>query len=273
MKKITIIIIALISACLFTNCSVENKSISSTENQTSASITAELDKKKTKTIYLSGEGVVYQRKWVDFSSSQVIRPVKIVIGSGATLIDDYAFNDDCDGNSGEGRNGLDKVEEVIIPDTVTQIGKEAFARLTSLKHIDIPDSVTYIDEAAFTECISLKKTNLPSGLEEIPKEMFFFCKQLRDIKVPKSVKSIGVGAFEFCLNLRKVELPEKLEKIYDEAFFGCKKLSEVIIPKSVKTIEGRAFLYCDNLTIKGYKNTVAEKYAKKNKINFEEIKE
>lgn len=200
----------ILSAC---TCS-DNESSNISASETSADTTNSVSKaensikykidKKTRTLYINGTGSVYQQQWVKHNSDGNIIsavPIKIVIGRGATLLGDYVFDDGTDGNSGEGRNCLHKVKEVKIPDTVTQIGREAFTNLSSLKSINIPDSVTLIGEAAFTGCTSLETVKLPSKLEEISPETFYYCKNLKSIKIPKSVKTIGSDAFMYCDDL------------------------------------------------------------------------
>ena len=46
--------------------------------------------------------------------------------------------------------------EVVIPDSVTEIGCIAFMGCKSLTSITIPDSVIEIDTRAFKDCTSLK---------------------------------------------------------------------------------------------------------------------
>lgn len=185
------IILLLLTSMLIILCAC---ACSDTEN----SITYRIDK-TSQILYLKGKGPIEQQEWVDFSTAPAIEPYKIVIGRGATLIGDSAFDNWFDDE--EDSNGLDNVEEVIIPDTVTQIGREAFQALLSLKSIDIPDSVTRIGNAAFSYCHVLKKVKLPSKLEEISPETFYCCEKLKSIEIPKSVKTIGKGAFMFCDNL------------------------------------------------------------------------
>ena len=44
------------------------------------------------------------------------------------------------------------MSSVVIPDSVTRIGNEAFCGCTSLSNIILPDSVTSIGESAFEGC-------------------------------------------------------------------------------------------------------------------------
>ncbi|WP_302186298.1 leucine-rich repeat protein [uncultured Ruminococcus sp.] len=55
------------------------------------------------------------------------------------------------------------------------------------------------------------------------------------------------------------------------AFENCSALETITIPNSVTSILESAFDGCKNLTIMGYKNSVAENYAKENEINFIEL--
>ena len=58
-------------------------------------------------------------------------------------------------------------EEVVVPDGVTTIGKNAFFDNTTIKKVTLPDSVQVIDDFAFYECHSLVSIHLPEGLLRI----------------------------------------------------------------------------------------------------------
>ena len=89
------------------------------------------------------------------------------------------------------------------------------------------------------------------------------------------MKKIDDMAFYACPEIEKVNLPEKLETIGHDAFGQC-TFTTVTIPESVKKIGGHAFGYLNGkrikgFTIKGYKGSAAEKYAKDNKFEFKAL--
>ncbi|MBR2875899.1 MAG: leucine-rich repeat protein [Clostridia bacterium] len=63
--------------------------------------------------------------------------------------------------------GNETVEEVKIPNTVTDIGYKAFVNCTALKTVNIPDSVTKIGAMAFMGCTSLKSITIPGSVKTI----------------------------------------------------------------------------------------------------------
>ena len=51
-----------------------------------------------------------------------------------------------------------KLEKVIIPNSITEIGNHSFSNCTSLKNITIPNSVKTIEKEAFKGCIYNHRT-------------------------------------------------------------------------------------------------------------------
>lgn len=69
----------------------------------------------------------------------------------------------------------DKLEKVILGDSVTEIDDDAFMDCTSLYEIDIPNSVTEIGNRAFYGCKSLEEIVIPNSVTEIGDDAFFKC--------------------------------------------------------------------------------------------------
>ena len=60
-----------------------------------------------------------------------------------------------------------KDKDVVIPDSVTSIGENAFYWCGSLTSIIIPDSMTSIGDSAFYECKSLTSITIPDSVNSI----------------------------------------------------------------------------------------------------------
>lgn len=232
---------------------------------------------------------------VELGSSAFGTAKEIVLSAGLKEIPDYCCHwDDIkkvtikEGTEKIGQEAFyscSELEEVKMPDTVTILGIECFSGCSSLESIKLSDNLEKITEGAFSYCEELKTIDIPDKVEYIPVKGFYNCTALESVTLPESLKSIRENAFEGCESLVEVKLPEGLEKIEKDAFCKCYSLKEITIPESVTFIGGHAFGYdyevygddyedyreykrIKDFTIKGYKGTVAEKWAKKYKLKF-----
>ena len=114
------------------------------------------------------------------------------------------------------------LSEIVIPSSVTSIGKGAFSYCVSLSEIVIPSSVTSIGDSAFSSCDSLSKIVIPSSVTSIGKGAFSRCVSLSEIVIPSSVTSIGKGTFSYCYSLSEIVIPSSVTSIGDSAFYRCK---------------------------------------------------
>lgn len=184
-------------------------------------------------------------------------------------------------------NGNDAV--VVIPSkingvTVTTIGTDAFLGL-NITSVTIPDSVTEIGANAFAGCTNLTSVNYIGGdwskltiqsgnpaVEDAAKDaaneqLFDFEFILNntavvvtnykyngaaaDVTIPsryqgKPVTTIGHAAF-FNSAVTSVTIPDSVTSISDEAFINCPKLTNISIPNSVTYIGFSAFSSCTSL--------------------------
>ena len=134
-----------------------------------------------------------------------------------------------------------------IPNSVTSIGKKAFALCSNLASISIPSSVKSIGEYAFQQCKSLSSITLPSGITRIEQGTFYVCSSLATANIPNGVTMIGDRAFWGC-GFTNIELPSTLKTISSSAFYQCKSLTSVDIPEGVTSIGSYAFGFCDALS-------------------------
>ena len=138
-------------------------------------------------------------------------PMKIIFpaeidGYTVTELSLYPFSTEYELETGYpgSRTDLERVREIILPDTLVRIDRTCFACSENLKTISIPE-----------------------GVEEIPDHAFYLCKNLESVSLPSTLRRIGKEAFAFCEKLASIEFPEGLEKIGAEAFSGCSSLEKV----------------------------------------------
>ena len=133
-----------------------------------------------------------------------------------------------------------------IPSGVTRIGGLAFSGI-DVSSIEIPNTVTSIGRDAFAYCKGLTSIKLPESLQQMREHVFMWCTNLTSINIPDGITEIEDYSFQGCGNLTSVTLPENLETIGKSAFGICSSLSEIVIPVTVTSIGSMAFEDCVNL--------------------------
>ena len=163
-----------------------------------------------------------------------------------------------------------RVEEIIIPASVTEIESGAFWELNSLERIvvaednpvyssigghlyskdgktilqyatgckeasfKLPDGVVEIGDSAFRGCVCLAEAIISKGVARIGNSAFNGCPLLSAVHIPSSVTTIGQYAFSGCDKLLTVKIPYGVKKIENECFCGCKALLTVSISNGVE---------------------------------------
>ena len=87
--------------------------------------------------------------------------------------------------------------DFIIPDVVTEIGKNAFSHMGSLTSITFGKNVKTVGENAFSWNSRLQTVNLNDGLEKISDYAFNNCTKLESIKLNSGLEYLGKGAFSY----------------------------------------------------------------------------
>lgn len=226
---------------------------------------------------ISGTGPMYDPVEDEVSMSMPWKGraiTKVIIEDGVTSISTAAFSNVV--------HDYDDLTEVVIPNTVTHIGSNAFA-FCNIERIDIPDSVKTIGSVAFANCTNLAEIKIGANVESIGESAFYGSAELTDIFVdknnnnyisvdgilfnkeqtelicypakkpgdvyviPERVKSLGAGAFANNSTLKKVVMHDGITVIPGSAFYQCVALEEINIPKTVTHIGSSAFKVCIKL--------------------------
>lgn len=170
-----------------------------------------------------------------------------------------------------------KLTELIIPDDISSIGKNAFINCTSLTSLTIPRNITDIGDNAFTGCNGLSSVIINSNelvstnytynfnfnnifsssvqeyvlgdhITNIGDYAFYDGDAISSVTLPISITSIGNAAFRECDGLTSINIPDGVVEIKDYAFYRCSNLTSITLPNSLRSIGINAFYNCKQLT-------------------------
>ena len=192
--------------------------------------------------YTSVDGVLYTADMKTLHTYPMGRDAdSYTVVDGVTKVEEEAFR--CDPNST--RVNEHGVKQVVLPESVTEIGWAAFRYAKDLEKVNLPESATTLGTYVFDCCYKLADTNLPSTITEIPDGFYYGCEALQGVDIPATVTRIGEYAFDR-VPLSEIALPEGLVSIGQKAFENT-KLAKVEFPKSVTTVGDHAFYSIDEL--------------------------
>ena len=137
---------------------------------------------------------------------------------------------------------INRLSTLIIGDSVTSIGLEAFRNCTSLSFVTIPNSVTYIDIGAFYGCTGLTSITIPNSVSQIGMSAFASC-SLDSLTIGNGLNTIGSNAFgRDTLVYLNYNCPANITDAITKD-----RLSTVVIGEQITSIVGNAFRYCSSI--------------------------
>ena len=253
-----------LSACSFRLFIGEKPNITPVMNE---DLSTETTKEEFKEAFVDGRGVKYSKDGRKLLDAPGVLSGAYSVKEGTRIICNRAFS--C----------CVSLLEIVIPSSVTSIGKGAFSSCNSLSEIVIPSSVTSIGDCAFSSCSSLKYISIPKSViclsgnpfaewygkleclspnfvyegdilfNKDKSRIISFRKQnTKSYVIPSSVTSIDDYAFSSCDSLSEMVIPSSVTSIGDSAFSSCDSLSEIVIPSSVTSIGDWAFSFCSSLS-------------------------
>ena len=140
-----------------------------------------------------------------------------------------------------------KIHSVTIPQSVTSIGKDAFAQCRALQSLTIDDAATSIGDWAFDECYKLTTLSLGKNITTIGNYAFYDCRILNNVTIPQSVTSIGDHAFGCCYQMDSFTIKDAATSIGKYAFSDCQSLTTLSLGENITTIGDDAFRSCYKL--------------------------
>lgn len=161
-------------------------------------------------------------------------------------------------NHGAFYNCFNLTGDLVIPDSVENIGAHAFSNCTGLNgRLKLPESLKIIGAQAFSQCSKFSgNLTIPDSVTSIGGWAFSNCAGFTgNLIIPDSVKSIDDGAFSGCNGFDGyLRIGVSVINIGPNAFNGCSGfIGDLIIPDLTTNIGLRAFSKCSgfngNLTI------------------------
>lgn len=126
-------------------------------------------------------------------------------------------------------NGVE-VTNLIIPNSVTNIGEYAFYGCRGLTSVTIPDSVTGIGKSAFYGCTGLTSVTIGNGITNIETCTFMHCENLTSITIGNNVTNIQAEAFFYCSSLRELFIPNSVTNIASNNVFSYTSMEHISLP-------------------------------------------
>ena len=152
------------------------------------------------------------------------------------------------------------VVDLVIPDSVTEMGIRAFYGCTKMETLTIGSGLAKIPDFAFYGCTKLKEVHLSNGTLTIGEQAFQNCKALTTIDLSQTLNTIEKAAFLGCESLTDLTLPTSLTTIGDFAFRGMWSDGSITLPASVIDVGSHAFYSNVALTIYAEGNTDCTEY-------------
>lgn len=133
-----------------------------------------------------------------------------------------------------------RIEEIILPTSVVNIGKSAFSGCSNLKTVGGLENVISIASHAFYYCEKLENVSLGKTTSITP-YCFYNCASLKELEIPNTVVYIAERAFQYCSKLEKVVIPNSVTTISYGVWANCPSIKEIRISGSVQSINGNCF--------------------------------
>ena len=103
--------------------------------------------------------------------------------------------------------------------------------LGTSEFVKIPEGITEIGEEAFARHEEIKKIIFPSSLQKISWKAFEYCAAMEEIEIPEGVKQLEAFAFSHCEMLRNIWIFGENTILERDALIACENFN-IIAPKT-----------------------------------------
>ena len=149
--------------------------------------------------------------------------------------------------------------DIEIPRNFSEIKQYSFINCESIKSIIIPDDITNVGKEAFFGCTGIEKVTINNvdswckiNFSDLYSNPLYYGKKLyindnlaSEIILSEGIAVINTYAFYNCENIKTIILPRGLKQIKANAFYNCTGITDIFFPDTLKSIESYAFADCN----------------------------
>ena len=123
--------------------------------------------------------------------------------------------------------GMNQLKKITFPEGFKTISTVAFENCAALEEVVIPDTLCNLGAGAFYGCTSLKSFKINAGGQRnwLLSDVFANCTSLENVEIEDGLGRIMSGAFRNCTSLKSIYIPASVYSIDSSAFEGCTNLT------------------------------------------------
>lgn len=119
----------------------------------------------------------------------------------------------------QGAGGCVEIPEQINGLLVVGIARETFAGVVSLEEITMPDSITDMGAQVFAGCAKLRRARLSNGIRRLYANAFNGCVALEEVNIPDSIFELKANTFKDSM-VRRLHIGKSLPTLNVHALFS-----------------------------------------------------
>ena len=265
-KKVLFVVAVLtvFSGSVFALTSHEQSTVVKNEDSSLVSYSSdEITVEEAKEISLiKTDGVIITQCKIDYEDGQKVVVIQKYIGNAAKV----------------------EIPAYVDGMPVRVIGHESFEN-SKVQNVIIPNTVTNIEWRAFIDCVNMTSVSIPEGVKSIGDRAFQNCKSLTSFSIPDSVTSMGERVLALCSGLTEIKLsancevppyllqdskqakgvvdlviPDGVTSIGEGAIWDTNVVRSVRVPNSVTEIGWEAFGFNSGVYVYCEEGSVAQKH-------------
>lgn len=140
-----------------------------------------------------------------------------------------------------------KIESIVLPNSITEIGNGAFASMQMLKSITFPSNLISIGSGAFSGSPITGELVIPNTVTNIA-DSAFNGTHFTKITFPENLTTLPNGVCGYCFFLTSVILPKNIITLGEKAFYNT-KLTKITIPETLQNLGDNSLGNINNIVV------------------------